>query len=413
MILIKLLPLFLLGLCAGCGIEPLSGGNGTGTDAGEAKIVGLVTLPDNNAGTNVTVTLREQSYIPQSLSASQQRTTLTGSSGTFAINRIKTGYYLIELWNGDSLCAIKRFFISDDTGTFDLGNVPLETQSLFYGKVLHNGVPASGALLQVLGTDKVLTIAEDGSFSLTVPSSADQVFRVKIANDTISNDFLFSRRNVGDTMVVNGTPKTVFEDFNQKDSCNNLHELLGGGWWFSYKDSVIGGKSQVLPTSELGLVAAIDTSESAYSKGSLHVVFQIDSTFSSPYALIGVDISGSKDSPLTGKSAFDMSKMNALTFMAKGTGSVYLQFTSVNQDNPSDYFVFELLITLAPSWQKYEIAPGAFSNGKSMLTSTVRSWIAGSTAVNNLTFVASKNADLWIDDIIVEGMNPSDFVQNE
>ena len=44
--LFKVITLFLLGLLITCGIEPLSG-NGTGTDAGEAKIVGLVTLPDN------------------------------------------------------------------------------------------------------------------------------------------------------------------------------------------------------------------------------------------------------------------------------------------------------------------------------------------------------------------------------
>ena len=90
-------------------------------------------------------------------------------------------------------------------------------------------------------------------------------FVVNIEKDHISNDFLFSSKNVGDTMIVHSTPLTIFEDFNQKDSCNNLNKLLGGGWWFAYKDSAIGGKSQVLPTSELGLVAAIDTSANAYS----------------------------------------------------------------------------------------------------------------------------------------------------
>ena len=145
--LFKLIPLLFIGLLTSCSMETLSGGNGTGTDAGEAKIVGLVTLPDNNAGNDVKVTLREQDYIPLSLNTSQQRTTVTGSNGSFAINRIKNGYYLLELWNDDSLCAIRRFFIPDDTGTFDLGNVPLDTQTLFYGKVLTDGVPASVSTL--------------------------------------------------------------------------------------------------------------------------------------------------------------------------------------------------------------------------------------------------------------------------
>lgn len=410
--LFKVITLFLLGLLAGCGIEPLSGGNGTGTDAGEAKVVGLVTLPDKKTGNNVKVTLREQNYIPLTLNTSQQRIAITGSNGTFAINRIKTGYYLIELWNDDSLCAIRRFFIPNDTSTFDLGNVPLDTQTLFYGKVLNNGLPASGALLLVMGTDKLLAIAEDGSFSLPLPSG-DQVFRVNIEKDHLSNDFLFSSRNIGDTMIVHNTPRTLFEDFNQKDSCNNLNKLLGGGWWFAYSDSGIGGKSRVLPTTELGLIAAIDTSPNAYSEGSLHVTFQIDSAFSSPYALIGSDISGSKDTPLIGKSSFDMGKMTALTFMAKGSGVVYLQFTSMNPVNPGDFFLFELPINLASSWQKYSITSEVIPNAKSSITSTERTWVVGSSAVNNIDFLAKKNADFWVDDIIVEGMNPTDFVQND
>lgn len=409
--LVKLITLFLLGLLYGCSVEHLSGGNGTGTDAGEAKVVGLVTLPDKKAGNNVKVTLREQNYIPLSRSTSQQRTTLSGINGTFAISRIKAGYYLVELWNNDSLCAIRRFFIPNDTSTLDLGNVPLDTQALFYGNVLNNGLPASGAHLLVMGTDRVLTVAEDGSFSLHLPPG-DQVFRVNVEKDHISNDFLFNSRNFGDTMIVGSTPRTVFEDFNQKDSCNNLNKLLGGGWWFAYTDSSAGGKSLVLPTSELGLIAAIDTSKDAYYGGSLHVIFQIDSTFSSPYALIGSDISGSKYSPSSGKSSFDMHKMTALTFMAKGSGTVYLQLTSLNPVNPGDFFIFELPINLTSSWQRYSITPELIPNAKSMITSTERTWIAGSSTVNNITFLAKKSAEFWVDDIIIEGMNPTDFVQN-
>ena len=142
------------------------------------------------------------------------------------------------------------------------------------------------------------------------------------------------------------------------------------------------------------------------------MLFQIDSTFSSPYALIGSDISGSKDSPLTGKSSFDMSKMTALTFMAKGSGTIYLQFTSINPVNPGDFFLFELPINLTSSWQKYSIGPELIPNAKSIVTSTERTWIIGSSAVNNINFLAKKSAEFWVDDIIVEGMNPTDFVQN-
>ena len=157
----------------------------------------------------------------------------------------------------------------------------------------------------------------------------------------------------------------------------------------------------------------MDTSPNAYSGGSLHVLFQIDSTFSSPYALIGADISGSKDSPYSGKSAFDMSDMTALTFMAKGSGTIYLQLTCMNPVDPRDFYLFELPVTLTSSWQRYSIAPEGIPNGKSIVTSTECTWAVGSSTVNNITFLAKKSADFWVDDIIVEGMNPTDFVKNQ
>lgn len=406
----KVFTVVFLVLMVSCGIGPLSG-NGTGTDAGEAKIVGFVSLPDNKSGNNVKVTLREQNYIPLSVVTSQQRTATTNANGSFAIDQITAGYYLIELWNDDSLCAIKRFFIPNNTSTVDLGNVHLDKQAAYYGNVLNNGSPASGARLLVMGTDKFFTVAEDGSFSLHLPSG-DQIFRVVIENEHISNDFLFSNKDSGDTLFATSTASTMFEDFNEKDSCNNLNKLLGGGWWFGYTDKGVGGNSQVLPTTDLGLIAAIDTSTDAFSGGSLHVIFQIDSTFSAPYSLIGSDISGSKEYTVISKSWFDIRKMTAFTLMAKGSGVVYLQFTSGNTGTPNDYFLFEVPINLTSTWKKYSITPTDIPNAKGSTTSTERAWSVGASAVNNINFLAKKSADFWVDDIRIEGMNPTDFLQN-
>lgn len=384
--------------------------NGTGTDIGEAKIYGSVKLPGYKNGENVTVTLRKQSYIPFSISSHNQQRTISGKDGTFSITSMSKGYYLVELFNKDSLCAIKRFYISEFDTVLDLGDILLDTLALFTGKVLTDGLPASGADLLVMGMDSKITINDDGSFAIRLPSG-NQLFR--IIKEQTANDILFSDTNSGDTIRAYSTPVTIFDDFENRDGYNNLHALLGEGGWFAFTDQTEGGKSQILPTTDPGLVAAIDTSLNTYnnSHGSLHCIFQIDTTYSPHYALIGSDICLSK-SMNNSRSNFDLSKMTALTFMAKGSGTIYVQFTCQPVVTPYVYTIYEIPIQLSADWEKVTIRASDIPNALlSSTNSQVVTWDQGNKAVSNINFLASRDAELWLDDITIEGMNPTDFLK--
>jgi hypothetical protein len=396
-------------IAAGCQNLPLSG-NGTGTDAGEAKVTGIALLPGNVPASNVSVMLRKQQYIPFSVPPLEQKRTITDARGAFTLDKIAPGYYLIELCGSDSLCAGKRFYIPENGRTTDLGGIAIGALSPFSGKVLDNGSPAAGSRLLVIGMDRSMDVAADGAFSLHLPGGP-QLFRIERGND-LTREFLFSERENGATLMLGSAASTLFEDFNRPDSTNSLNPLLGGGWWFSYTDSASGGRSGILPASGLGLTGAIDTTASAYAGGSLHITYRIDTLFWAPYALVGADISESNDSSAFGRSWFDLRKMSAITFMAKGSGTVFLQFTSRYSAPATTYtFPFEVPVELTPAWKKYTITSAAIPDAPIPNTSLTVSWSSGAAAVNDINFLAKKNAELWIDDIIIEGITPSDFVR--
>ncbi|MBN1129018.1 MAG: hypothetical protein JXA71_08530 [Chitinispirillaceae bacterium] len=399
-----------LSILSGCQTLPLSG-NGTGTDAGEAKVIGMALLPGNVPASNVSVSLRKQQYIPFSVPLFEQKRTITGQSGGFTLDKIAPGYYLIELCGSDSLCAMKRFFIPKNGRTIDLGGIVIDALAAFSGNVFENGSPAAGSRLLVMGMDKSMDVATDGSFSLHLPSGP-QLLRIERGTGLVG-EFLWSEQEFGDTLELSGTASTLFEDFNRLDGTNNLNTLLGGGWWFSYTDSARGGMSRILPDSGLGLPGAIDTTANAYAGGSLHIIYQIDSLFRTPYALVGVDICESKDSSSIGRSWFDLRKMSAITFMAKGSGTVYLQFTS-NYTGPTatHLFPFEVPFELTPEWKQYVITAAAIPATVIPNTSITVPWSSGAALINDINFLAKKSAELWIDDIIIEGMTPADFLQN-
>jgi hypothetical protein len=406
--MVKLLALAACVLFVWCTGAPLTGG--TGTDIGEARVYGVARLPGYVAGEKVRVVLRRQDYLPQSTPPQNQLQAVSGDDGKFALSPVVPGYYLVELDDKDTLGAIRRFYVSPGDSAVYLGNVLLDTLELFTGRVLIDDTSASGAALLVLGTDTRVPIAGDGTFAVHLPPG-DQLFRIVAGNDAGSADVIFGSANSGDTIRVGRTTATLLDDFENDDGYNNLSALLGGGGWFAYSDQSGGGNSRVLPTMVAGLAPAIDTTSDAFRGGSLHCIFEIDTLFSAPYALIGVDICSSKDAGGS-MSWFDLSKATALTFMAKGEGTVYVQFTCRPVDTSSGFLVYEVPVTLSAAWTGCTIRTSDLPEALSSTSSRPLPWSRGKTAVSNINFLAKKKADLWLDNLTIEGMSPSDFLTN-
>jgi hypothetical protein len=391
-----------------CGNSPVVN-NGTGTDIGEAKIFGSVKYADNRNADNVSVIVRKQDYVPYSVTSQNHNKTVSTNSGTFSLDNIAPGYHLVELYTRDSLVAMKRIYISDKDTAVDLGNCILDTLVSYSGKIYSDETPVTGGNLLVLGLDKKSTVNSDGSFTIRLPGG-EQLFRIIPENQGGSQDIYVNKKISGDTLRTYATTAVMFDDFSNSDGLNCLSPLLGGGSWFAFIDKANGGNCRILPTEEAGLIAAINTSEESYDSGSLHCTFEIDTLSGAPYALIGCDISASKDVN-TSKSRFDLSKMTEFSFMAKGSGIIHVQFTCRPVGNSSVFTIYEIPIELSSQWKKHSIKASDIPAAITSTSEQIVQWSDGNVAVSNINFLANRYTDLWLDNIMFEGMSTGDFLK--
>ncbi|MFA6623181.1 MAG: hypothetical protein WCS54_03640, partial [Fibrobacteraceae bacterium] len=140
--------------------------------------------------------------------------------------------------------------------------------------------------------------------------------------------------------------------------------------------------------------AAVIISEGAYSGKSLYAKFNVDTTFTNGrFALVGFTLGGDFDEK-TSAYLFDLSKLTAVSFVAKGSGIVNLQMVRRDSTGAKEYH--NVPFNLSSEWSRYEIDASRFG--------------AAMTAVNALNFMADSSAEIYLDDIRLEGIAPADWI---
>lgn len=129
-------------------------------------------------------------------------------------------------------------------------------------------------------------------------------------------------------------------------------------------------------------------STGAYRKRSLHVILK----------------SGSLTGFALGEGYYDLGKMQAFAFRAKGAGKLEVQFHSemvVNKDP-----TLRADLTLGSEWREYRITPAdIYVPDAPAAAGKGYSWEAAKSAIAKITFLASGgDVDLWLDEVRLEGM---------
>jgi hypothetical protein len=366
-----------------CGNQSLSGGTGTGSEFGDGKIVGTVYLPDGKPGVGVTVIIRNKEYIPFTENSLDQRSTFTDSHGKFVIDSIDTGEYLLEMKHADSLFSVKNISLNKVDSSIDIGRIEIRKQIEYYGTIVSNRMPLSGAEIMVLGMDRKCSSDSSGKFSILLPL-ATHLFRVHPIDSDSSFDFYFDETDSGDTLTIVSGLFTVIEDFDTLDDYNNLHRVNGGGRWF----------------------AGVDDRPDIYSGGSLHLIFQIPESEINGYGVIGTFLGDSNNC------WFDLNGMGEITFIAKGKGAIAVRLNCRYIDTTGNYkeCTLETSVDLTPGWKKYTIVPSDF---EVIPDASLPAGIPVSrcfSSVRYLGFYTRKTVDLFLDEIIISGIGPEAFL---
>lgn len=197
--------------------------------------------------------------------------------------------------------------------------------------------------------------------------------------------------------VLNLEPMILLDDFEATSIRNVIGQQVGGGAWFAIGQGWQGGKS---PISTPDLASA---REPGWDGKSLHVQFQVDTSSTSNYSMLGMDFAGSPD----GKPQVwrNLTGIDSLTFQMRGRGSLALRFlTRVSSDSCR----YETPLELSGSW-----------NHISLNLDTVRvvgnacpTWTEARRQVAGFGFVAHRDAELWLDNLQLYGLLPGELFPN-
>ena len=354
--------------------------NGTGSNAGETELAIAFKTPSGSplarADVHVWNVGADSLFVEDFLVADDD--------GNAAFDSSLSGWKLIVANSGDSLSVMRLVDFGDTLPASLTAGLP-ETLK---GKLFKNGSPLQGATVRVL--DKISVTGADGSFEFAgLPSGTHFVFVPVTAG---AESFQMQTSDSTNAAEISDTVYTLVENFENWNQHTLLGKIWGGGWWFESSDSALGGGSSVSP--DFRDTAAVIISDGAYSGKSLYAKFDVDSAFTNGrFALVGFTLGGDFDEK-TSAYLFDLSKLTAVSFMAKGSGVVNLQMVRRDSTGAKEYH--NVPFNLSSEWSRYEIDAARF--GTAM------------TDVNALNFMADSSAEIYLDDIRLEGIAPADWL---
>lgn len=196
-----------------------------------------------------------------------------------------------------------------------------------------------------------------------------------------------SLRMLDTTLQVQAT--TFLDDFDAPSLQNLFGAGLGGGSWFASGEGWQGGKN---PISNPDLVSA---REPGWQVNSLHVQFQVDTTSPTNYAMLNMDLGGGSGTAGFGPLR-DVSALDTVVFMARGRGTVVFQLLGAAG------CVWSADVALNGAWARIALPSSALqSSGANCVD-----WHVPAPSVRALGFRAARDAELWLDNLELKGVNP-------
>ncbi len=282
-----------------------------------------------------------------------------------------------------------------------------------YGSLSGRAVGDSGAIVEKLflaGTTYSAAVKADSTYAFDAVAAGTFTLVADVRRGGIVKPVwkqsieVLPGAGIADQNVADSLPRILVDDFTAGLGTNLLGRGLGGGFWSGQTDVEVGGNSAIT----MGTV----TDSDAYSGPTMHVVYNLGPLIPKPYALIGFDIGKSR-------SVYDLSKMKAVSFWAKGSGSLILKFfcrTDTQTDTAYEYYSHAF--KLQPAWIQVVIPVDSLipvpTVPKSVIGLTWKEIGAKTVSMHigvESPLPAQDSVSLWLDDLYFEGLYRKDVVQ--
>ncbi len=372
-------------LLVGCGADSTAGGGGF--EGETVALAGRVTH-DGRALAGAVV-----SYTPLCTCDVTQKTA-TDVQGAFRLNISRNVSGFLEVRAGDTALGLLQVDGKDTALRLEAPQPVAWTARMRMG-----GVSVASATLRIVGTTKSVQSDAQGWFTLARTGSGEEWATVELSDGSVRDVRLppFS----DSLLILPDHPSVLLDDFEGSDTRSVLGNAIGSGWWFVVIDS----QSSVLPAGAKTSAHNAYTTTDAYSGTSLSLQFRVNPHGATPYGVLGVTLAD------TGYWT-DLSGLDSVTFLAKGTGTVRTVFVTRCSLEPTTDQVgwFGADRTFPSNWTRMVIRKDEISapSGSRSAQQGI-GWATASKQVRSFGFVVNDTASVQLDSIVFHGPSLSDL----
>lgn len=380
-LLAALFPTLTLVACSGSSGENVA--NGTGSNAGETELA-FITIAKPSGKPLAFGTARLWNMDEGGMSVVQTDT--LDENGIFEIEANAEQTLLLEANLGDTLSVMR--WLPPRSAKKQV--IKTGATATLKGSIANEGRFIQGVKVSVL--DKVAYTDSKGIFKIdNLPEGVHYAF---VEGDF--GKFAYQMQTGSDEVPatnnidIDDSVFTVIEDFeNWKSRRTLIGKSFGQGWWFICTDSLQGGGSHTSGgILDKNILVEGDSAKDGHS---LHLIFDIDEETEGHYGVAGFAIGddfNEKEIP----AFYDLRATKAISFDAKGVGELYLQITKRGENGQREY---------------HETAPLGLNDEWQHFTITAEDFGTELIAVNTLNFMVNKDAEIFLDNIRLDGISPS------
>lgn len=326
--------------------------------------------------------------------------TITDAQGEFRLGVRPGSKGFLEIRSGDTALARRLVDMIPDA--------PLELDASFpttwRARLVRSGSPVAGAAVRILGSTNSVTSGPDGGIELLRSQNPTEWAIVDLPDGTSREVVLPA---VGDTqLVLPDHPSVLLDDFEGGGTRSSLGHAVGSGWWFATTDSASGGSSKAFPEGVLADFRIAYTTSDAHDRTGISVQFDVSQATMIHYCQLGLVLADTN-------SWMDLSKVDSISFFAKGSGEFRLLFgtrTSTEPElDPAGMTGADLVL---PSvWTRMvvrasDIAPELNSRADDQNIP----WSEESRQARTMVFFFKNSGTIQLDDIVFHGPTRSELI---
>lgn len=358
---------------------------------------------DSLPAVNVVARMRSASFVrsveEDSAGADYYEEFVTDSLGYIRIDSLAVDTATIEiLEKGEGL--FRKIFAEDLREFGDLRFVMGKTGSL-RGKVyLPEGVDY--AWVQVYGSDRLVKTDGDGFYEMDSLPPYEYGLRV-IIGDSVVNEYaeVMPGKETSANVLAFEPDSIKVLDFESADAQFVIEELgISKTGYMSATDSSVKVTPEVKTVPETREDIAEFIVEAGAGREGNAIHWQ-SSAKRGNWSFYGIWVCEEK-------SPCDLSATDSIVFYARGNGVISIAFETLGSSNEEGKtLAYDTLDT--EKWQRRVIKPANFKPRDDLYGNL--GWDVISKAVTTISIAAYDDTEFWIDDVVLYGVKPSDFIK--